>query len=185
MKRSTSALVTVVLCLGVTFTAAQEEVGPTYKHLKDLELFAGDWELQGTMITGDERQDISLIASYRWIQNKAFMLMTLQETQTKELLHVAVIGWDPDKNHIMSWEFNLLGTIFSYYQGRSDKGWWHKGNGRSPDGATSDLSGLHTVVDDNTMDYKTSGTIHREGNNIPVTVELKAKRIVTIQGLSP
>ncbi len=90
---------------------------------------------------------------------------------------MAVIGWDPDKNHIVSWGFNLLGTTFSYYQGKNEQGRWVKASGRMPDGATIEFSGLHSLVEENTMEYAGSRTFTKEGNKIPVTLGQTAKRI--------
>jgi hypothetical protein len=171
------SVVTTAICLGAVVVQAQESLAPTYTHLKDLEYFAGDWEVTGPMVTGDKREELSVITSYRWLQNKAFMLVTLQDTRTKEMPYVAVLGWDPDKKHVMSWDFNLLGTIFNYYQGKDEKGWWVKGTGRMPDGATIEFSGLYTLLDDTTTDYKGSGTITKDGKKTPVTLELKGKKI--------
>lgn len=177
MKRITPALMTIVICLDAANCLAQGDLAPTYKYLKDLEYFAGDWEWKGLMTTGDEKEELSVIASYRWIKNKAFMTATLQESKTKETVYVATFGWDPDKKHMMSWDFNFLGTIFSYYQGRTNEGWRVKGGGRMPDGATIDFSALFTFVDDNRMTYKGSGTRTKDGTKVPLTLEFTAKRI--------
>ena len=177
MRRILPALIIFFVPLSGAITSAQQDVGPTYEHLKDMEIFVGDWEFKGPMVTGDKKEEISVIASYRWIQNKAFMLVTLQDTRTKEIAYVGIMGWDPDKKHVMSWDFNLMGIIFTYYQGRSEEGWWLKGTGRMPDGATIDFRALYTLVDDNTMDYKGSGTITKDGKKTPVTLEFPAKRI--------
>ena len=119
------------------------------------------------MVTGDKKQEISVIASYRWIQNKAVMLVTLQ-AHTAQKRYPTWESWVGTrvKKHLMNSDFNLLGTIFSYYQGKSEEGWWLKGTGRMPDGATLEFRGLYTLVDDNTMDYKASDTITKDGKKI-------------------
>lgn len=177
MKHVMSALLGFAACFSSAATTAQEDAGPTYQHLKELEHFVGDWMFKGPMVTGEEKQELSVVASYRWLQNKSFMLVTLEDTVTKELPYVAVIGWDPKEEHIMSWDFNLRGTIFSYRQGKNEDGWWIKGKGRMPDGATIEFTGLYKIVDADRMDYKGSGTIVRGEQKIPVTLEYTATRI--------
>jgi hypothetical protein len=176
MVRTAIRFLVCFLALGAATTFGQQDVGPTYEHLKDLEHFAGDWELEGVLTTGDTEEKISVIASYRWLQNKSFMLVTLQDTRTKEIPYVGVLGWDPDKQHLMSWDFNLQGTIFSYYQGKSDEGWWVRGTGRMPDGGEIAFSGEFSFVDDKTMNYKGAGTITKDGEKTLISLEHTAKR---------
>ena len=90
---------------------------------------------------------------------------------------MGVLGWDPDKQHLMSWDFNLLGTIFSYYQGKSDEGWWFKGTGRMPDGAKIEYEGKYRFVDDNTMNVTGSGIQQRDGEKTALSMKFTSKRL--------
>jgi hypothetical protein len=177
MVRTAIRFVVCFLALGAATTFGQQDVGPTYEHLKDLEHFVGDWELEGVLTTGDVTEELSVIASYRWLQNKSFMLVTLEDTRTKEIPYVGVLGWDPDKKHLMSWDFNLLGTIFTYYQGKSDEGWWLRGTGRMPDGAKIEYEGKYRFVDDNTMNVTGSGIQQKDGEKTALSMKFTSKRL--------
>jgi hypothetical protein len=177
MTRIIPALTLILLCLANGTIRAQEMVSPTYEHLKDLERFVGEWEVKGYITTGDQRDDIKLVANYRWLHQKAFMLATLHDSETKEIIYVGVLGWDPDKQHLMSWDFNFMGTIFNYYQGKNDDGWWVKGTGRMPDHAKVSFRGQFTFIDDNTMRQQGSGTRTKDGSEEATTLDVAYTRI--------
>ena len=177
MNRFVAVVCAGAMCLAAPTISAEEEVRAICPNLTELDRFVGEWIIRGPMVIGEEQEDLSAVASYRWMRNKAFLLLTIQDTETDELAYVAVIGWDPCEECVMSWDFNYEGTVFRYYQNPIEHGWSIKGSGRLSDGGTVEFSGHHTFIDEDTMEYRGSGTFIRNGNEIPVSLEYTAKRL--------
>ena len=75
-----------------------------YDRLRELEWLVGDWVNEG-------RTGSILQTSYRWDENKAFLLQdfTLRVNDQKALTGTQRIGWDPLSKQIKSWVFDSEG----------------------------------------------------------------------------
>jgi uncharacterized protein (TIGR02246 family) len=79
------------------------EVLTPFEFLRDLEWLVGDWV--------DESPDSVVDTSYRWADNKAFLLQefTIRVKDQKVLHGSQRIGWDPLSKQIKSWVFDSEG----------------------------------------------------------------------------
>ena len=77
------------------------DASPHYQHLKNLEYFAGVWEIVGKVEVKDEfsgldeltEAPLRQVVSYEWFKNKNFMVWTVRDTPDAPISYQGVIGW--------------------------------------------------------------------------------------------
>jgi uncharacterized protein (TIGR02246 family) len=99
-----------------------------YDELRDLEWLVGDWV--------DESSDSLIESSYRWADNKAFLLQnfTVRVKGQKVLNGTQRIGWDPLTKQIKAWVFDSEGGHGESLWNSVDDGWVIKMQGVRIDG---------------------------------------------------
>jgi uncharacterized protein (TIGR02246 family) len=99
-----------------------------YDQLRDLEWLVGDWV--------DEGGDSVIETSYRWNQNKTFLLQdfTVRVKGQKVLNGTQRIGWDPLSKQIKSWVFDSEGGYGESMWSSVDDSWIVKASGVRSDG---------------------------------------------------
>ncbi|MCI0740396.1 MAG: SgcJ/EcaC family oxidoreductase [Gemmataceae bacterium] len=127
-------------------TYNQESLTP-YEHLRDLEWLIGDWI--------DESPDAIVETSYRWAENKTFLLQefTVRVKGRSTLKGSARIGWDPLAKHIRSWIFDSEGGFGEGHWSLVDDTWVIKAKGVSDDGKVVTTTNHLTQVSRDRMNF--------------------------------
>ena len=88
-----------------------------YEYLRDLEWLVGDWV--------DESSDSVVETSYRWNDNKSFLLQefTVRVKGQKVVSGSQRIGWDPLTKHIKAWVFDGDGGYGESLWSNVDDSW--------------------------------------------------------------
>ena len=158
------------------------QVGPHYEHLKDLECFVGNWKVEGEMKT--EFEPLARLAggkmvrfvSYQWMTNKNYLVVTYKEKPRSSSDYIAVIGWDPEKKQIRSWDFNGQGAHLQYVHTKTKKGWAVDGTSIYPGGVKGKYRGVFEMIDDDTFASSGKGTMVVDGKEVEVSLSLTAVR---------
>lgn len=152
--------------------------------LKDLEYFVGTWNIEGEMKVEGEFEGLDEVtgkplrmqSTYEWFHNKAFMLVTIRENPQAAPSYVAVIGWDPERKQIRSWDFNAQGARLRYVHIKKDGGWVLEGPSVYPGGAEGVYRGEIKIIDQQTFRTEGKGTMKQDGKESQVSLVYEAKR---------
>jgi uncharacterized protein (TIGR02246 family) len=141
-----------------------------YEYLRDLEWLVGDWV--------DEGQDSVVETSYRWTDNKAFLLQdfTVRVKGQKVVSGSQRIGWDPLTKHIKAWVFDSDGGYGESLWSSVDDSWVIKAKVVRPDGKVVTATNQMTRTGADRMAYQSVDRIVGDERmpNLAVTVVRKA-----------
>lgn len=106
----------------------KEESLSAYGELAALEWLVGQWI--------DEGRDEDVVATFRWDDNKSFLLEDFQIVSQGEVLLKGTqrIGWDPQTKQIRSWTFDSAGGFGEATWTPAGDDWICKAHGVQPDG---------------------------------------------------
>lgn len=109
----------------------KEETISPYEHLRSLEWLVGDWI--------DEGRDEVVEASFRWDENKAFLLQEFRVIRAGAVVLKGNqrIGWDPQSKQIRSWIFDSSGGFGDVVWTQNGESWTCKASGVSSEGDSS------------------------------------------------
>jgi uncharacterized protein (TIGR02246 family) len=119
-----------------------------HERLKELEWLIGDWV--------EESDDAVVTTSFAWSDNDNFLLRSF-DVRVKgkpALTGTQRIGWDPLTKQIKSWVFDSRGGYGEGLWMRSGNQWVIKASGVRPDGRTATATQVLTLVDRDTMRWK-------------------------------
>jgi uncharacterized protein (TIGR02246 family) len=106
----------------------EDEVLSAYGQLQPLEWLIGEWI--------DEGRDEDVHTTFRWDENKSFLLEEFQVVRQGDILLKGSqrIGWDPQAKQIRSWMFDSAGGFAEATWTLAGDDWICKGKGVRPDG---------------------------------------------------
>src|SRR5262245_48938261 len=109
----------------------EEESISTYGELAPLEWLVGEWI--------DEGRDEDVHTTFRWDENKSFLLEEFQVVRQGEVVLKGSqrLGWDPQTKQIRSWTFDSAGGFGEGIWTRVGEGWICKARGGRPDGMSA------------------------------------------------
>ena len=109
----------------------EEESLSAYGDLAPLEWLVGEWI--------DEGRDEDVHTTFRWDDNKSFLLEEFQVVRQGEVLLKGSqrIGWDPQAKQIRSWMFDSAGGFGEGTWSRVGDEWICKARGVRPDGTSA------------------------------------------------
>ena len=146
------------------------EILTPYEYLRDLEWLVGNWV--------DESPDSVVEASYRWTDNKAFLLQefTVRVQGKKVITGSQRIGWDPLAKHIKGWVFDSEGGYAENHWTSVDDAWVIKAKGVRSDGKIVTATNQLTRTGADRMAFQSVDRIVGEERmpNLAVTVVRKA-----------
>jgi uncharacterized protein (TIGR02246 family) len=118
----------------------KEETISPYEQLQPLEWLVGDWI--------DEGRDEVVEASFRWDENKAFLLQDFKVIRAGEVVLKGNqrIGWDPQAKQIRSWVFDSSGGFGEVTWTQDGDTWTCKAKGVSAGGDSA--SATRTLIRD-------------------------------------
>lgn len=141
-----------------------------YEYLRDLEWLVGDWV--------DEGPDSVIETTYRWTDNKAFLLQQFTiRVQGKKVLNGSQrIGWDPLGKHIRGWVFDSDGGYGESIWANVDDAWVIKAKGVTSDGNVFTATNQITRTGADRMAYQSIDRIVGDERmpSLAVTVVRKA-----------
>lgn len=149
--------------------------GPTaYGNIADLEWLIGTWTA--------EEQGSKSESVCRWIANKSFVERTYTTTQPDGTVAsgVQIIGWNPERGHVQSWNFSSEGGHAVGVWTPRQRGWAAEVLGVTGDGTPTTAVNTLTRLDDNAYVWqsvqRTAG-----GRSLPDTDEVVLKRRATAE----
>jgi uncharacterized protein (TIGR02246 family) len=109
----------------------EEESLSAYADLAPLEWLVGEWI--------DEGREEDVHATFRWDENKSFLLEEFQVVRQGEVILKGSqrIGWDPQAKQIRSWTFDSAGGFGDGTWIRAGDDWICKARGVRPDGVSA------------------------------------------------
>jgi len=109
----------------------EEESLSAYGELAPLEWLVGEWI--------DEGRDEDIHTTFRWDENKSFLLEEFQVVRRGEVLLKGNqrIGWDPQAKQIRSWMFDSAGGFGEATWTPGGDDWICKAKGVRPDGTSA------------------------------------------------
>lgn len=109
----------------------EEESLSAYADLAPLEWLVGEWI--------DEGREEDVHATFRWDENKSFLLEEFQVVRQGEVVLKGSqrIGWDPQAKQIRSWTFDSAGGFGDGTWTRAGDDWICKARGVRPDGSSA------------------------------------------------
>lgn len=109
----------------------KEEIVSPYDKLQALEWLVGDWI--------DEGRDEVVKASFRWDENRSFLLEDFQVIRSGAIVLRGSqrIGWDPQAKHIRSWIFDSSGGFGEVVWTQNGDTWTCNARGVSSEGDSS------------------------------------------------
>jgi uncharacterized protein (TIGR02246 family) len=109
----------------------EEESLSAYGELTPLEWLIGDWI--------DEGRDEDVHASFRWDENKSFLLEEFKVVRGSEVMLKGSqrIGWDPQAKQIRSWTFDSAGGFAEATWTPAGDDWIVKAKAVRPDGGNA------------------------------------------------
>jgi uncharacterized protein (TIGR02246 family) len=140
-----------------------------YEYLRDLDWLIGDWI--------DEGADSVVEISYRWTDNKAFLLQefTVRANGKKVLNGSQRIGWDPLSKQIKAWIFDSEGGHGESYWSNVDDSWVIQMRAVRLDGKVATATNRITRIGTDRMAYQSVDRIVGEEAqpNLAVTIVRK------------
>ena len=127
------------------------EVLPSLDHLKDLEWLIGEW------VDADEDSEVN--TTFQWARNKSFITSSFSvSAQGKiNLQGTLVIGWDPVKKTVRSWNFDSAGGFGEGTWSRQGNQWVVNATNVLGTGEKASSINTYTYVDDNTFTWQSNG----------------------------
>ncbi len=109
----------------------EEESLSSYGELSPLEWLIGEWI--------DEGRDEDVVATFRWDENKSFLLEEFQVVRQGEVVLKGSqrIGWDPQAKQVRSWTFDSAGGFGDATWTNAGDDWIVKARGVRPDGLSA------------------------------------------------
>jgi uncharacterized protein (TIGR02246 family) len=109
----------------------QEESLSAYASLAPLEWLVGEWI--------DEGREEDVHATFRWDENKSFLLEEFQVVRLGEVVLKGTqrIGWDPQTKQVRSWTSDSAGGFGESTWIRAGDDWICKARGVRPDGVSA------------------------------------------------
>ena len=119
--------------------------------LQDLAWLVGQWS--------DDSPDAEVAATVSWTKNKSFLSYSFKASAPgmDDLEGTQVIGWDPAAGTIRSWMFDSDGGLGEGIWSRKDNTWTVKFSQVLPDGRKASATNIYTLVDSNTITWKSIG----------------------------
>jgi uncharacterized protein (TIGR02246 family) len=119
----------------------EEESLSTYRELASLEWLIGDWI--------DEGRDEDVLVTFRWDENKSFLLEDFQVVSKGQVLLKGSqrIGYDPQAKQIRSWTFDSAGGFGEATWTPAGDDWVCKARGVQPDGTSASATRRLTQSD--------------------------------------
>jgi uncharacterized protein (TIGR02246 family) len=129
--------------LMVTVRDTRMERPSAYGNIADLEWLIGTWTAEEN---GSRSESVC-----RWIANKSFVERSHTTTQPDGtvLSGVQIIGWNPERGHVQSWNFSADGGHAIGVWTQRERGWAAEVQGVTGDGALTTAVNLLTRLDDN------------------------------------
>jgi uncharacterized protein (TIGR02246 family) len=133
------------------------EVPTSYRNIEDLEWLIGTWT--------SEEQGAKSVSICRWVANKSFVersyTVTLPDGTTNS--GVQIVGWDPQGEHVQSWNFSADGGHALGIWSPRENGWEAEVRGVLGDGTSTTATNLLTRLDDNAYAWQ---SINRTVGNV-------------------
>ena len=148
---------------------ARVELPSTYDVVSDLDWLIGIWVA--------EENGATTVSECRWVASKSFVQRTYSVTKPDKTTTsgVQMIGYNPQGNHLQSWNFSPGGgyAVGSWWP--RENGWMAEMRGTLPGGESSVATMLLTRLDDNAYAWQ---SIRRSvnGQPLPDTEEIVLKR---------
>ena len=119
--------------------------------LQDLAWLVGQWT--------DDSPDATVAATVSWTKNKSFLNYSFKASAPgmDDLEGTQVIGWDPAAGTIRSWMFDSDGGFGEGIWSKKDNTWTVKFSQVMPDGRKASATNIYTLVDSNTITWKSIG----------------------------
>jgi uncharacterized protein (TIGR02246 family) len=119
--------------------------------LQDLAWLVGEWT--------DDSPEANVAATVTWTKNKAFLTYGFKASAPgmDDLEGTQVIGWDPAADTIRSWMFDSDGGFGEGTWSRKGNSWVVKFSQVLPDGRKASATNIYTLVDGNTVTWKSIG----------------------------
>ena len=119
--------------------------------LQDLAWLVGEWS--------DGSPDATVAATVTWTKNKSFLNYSFKASAPgmDDLEGTQVIGWDPAAGTIRSWMFDSDGGFGEGTWSKKDNTWIVKFSQILPDGRKASAMNIYTLVDGNTITWKSIG----------------------------
>ena len=145
------------------------EAPPASTPLQDLAWLAGEWV--------DQSPEAAMEATVTWTKNKSFLNYAFKVSAPgmDDLEGTQVIGWDPAAGTIRSWMFDSDGGFGEGVWSKKDRSWVVKFNQVLPDGRKASATNVYTLVDGNTLMWKSIGR-KLDGEFLPNVDEVKMVR---------
>lgn len=124
---------------------------PSFDHLKDLEWLIGEWV--------DADEDSKVETTFRWARNKSFITSsyTVSAQGKIDLQGTLVIGWDPVRKTVRSWNFDSAGGFGEGTWSRRGNQWVVNATHVLGTGEKASSINTYTYVDDNTFTWQSIG----------------------------
>jgi uncharacterized protein (TIGR02246 family) len=118
----------------------EEESLSAYGELAPLEWLVGEWI--------DEGREEDVVATFRWDENKSFLLEDFQVVRGGETILKGTqrIGWDPQAKQIRSWIFDSAGGFGESTWTPAGDDWICKARGVQPNGTSASATRRLTRV---------------------------------------
>lgn len=156
------------LLANVTDTASVAEAVTT--PLGVLNWLIGDWEAENNGAKVRMKAD--------WTKNKKFILCKyeIDKPGQEQLSETQVVGWDPQSNEIVSWNFDASGGFGHGIWNKKTSKWLIESSGVASDGVTTRALNIISIVDPNNFSWQ---SIDRRADGVALadTEPLKVKRL--------
>ena len=155
--------------LMTTVRESRIETPSAYKSIADLEWLIGEWTA--------EEHGFNTQSTCRWIANKSFVERSYTFTHSDGATGsgVQLIGWNPQRHHVQSWNFSSDGGYAVGVWTPHESGWSGELEGTTGDGRPTTAVNRLTRLDDNAYVWQ---SVQRTlaGEPLPDTDEVVLKR---------
>lgn len=145
------------------------ETASSYRKVEDLDWLIGTWKA--------EEHGAATESVCRWIANKSFVQRSYTVTHPDHSITtgVQIIGYNPQGDHVQSWNFSSDGGIAVGIWSARENGWAAEITGTTGDGQSTTAVNLLTRLDDNAYTWQSvQRTVN--GQAVPDTDEVVLKR---------
>lgn len=145
------------------------ELPSAHRNVADLEWLIGTWTAEGHGARSE--------AVCRWVANKSFVerQYTTTHHDGTTLSGVQLIGWNPERGQVQSWNFSSDGGHAVGFWTPQQNGWSAEMHGVTGDGARTAATNILTRLDENAYAWQSVGRT-LDGASIPDTDEIVLKR---------
>ncbi len=152
-----------------TVRESRLETPSSYHRVADLEWLIGTWvaEEHGSKST----------SVYSWVANKSFVQRNYSVSHPDQTTTsgIQLIGFNPQGNHLQSWNFSSDGGHAVGIWSPLDNGWSIEIQGTLADGQNTSATNLYTRLDENAYAWRSiARTV--DGQSLPDTNEVVLKR---------